>query len=125
MRTESFMPSILTMLTISSGVAIGSEPIALEAPSAAKTRDTHTRQLNPRKPLGSEESLGNPPHFRVMTSQGVCSLEITKDKQARCKETGIVYSGKVLNCKDLAADARDVCEAANKTARKGQRDPTR
>lgn len=56
--------------------------------------------------------------LRVMTADGVCSIEITSDKLALCKETGITYSGKIIACDDLSDTARRSCEAANETARR-------
>ncbi len=56
--------------------------------------------------------------LRIMTASGICSIEISKEKLARCKETGLQYSGKIIQCDDLAGEARSKCDAANATARK-------
>ena len=56
--------------------------------------------------------------LRIMTASGICSIEISKEKLARRKETGLQYSGKIIQCDDLAGEARSKCDAANATARK-------
>lgn len=68
--------------------------------------------------LSETSAVTKSPDLRIMTTTGVCSIEITREKLARCKETGLQYSGKIIQCDALAGDARAKCDAANATARK-------
>ncbi len=93
---------------------IGFTANATEPKSASNTASLAAPTIT----LSESPAAAKSPDLRIMTATGVCSIEITREKLARCKETGLQYSGKIIQCDGLAGDARTKCDAANATARK-------
>jgi hypothetical protein len=94
---------------------IAVSPATPKSPTVAK-RTTETPL--PDAPNSARESgpveKSAKPRLRIPGPEGTCTIRITGGR-ASCQESGLLFSGIVLNCASLGIGAAD-CEAALATA---------
>jgi hypothetical protein len=83
------------------------QALAREFVALAKSKDSNTNQVTP-------------PKIRLKDGT-TCTLNIGRDRQARCTETGQVFNALVVQCKTMPPQLRARCEATQSTRQSKER----
>ena len=77
------------------------QKLARDAVESATVRDSKTRK---------------PPRLKIRLKNGSdCTLEVGRDRQTRCIETGQVFNALIVQCDSMPPQLRARCEAAQST----------